>query len=332
VHRHQPAPALASASTPSSLYAICEQYVNHWLVVVNAWFGHVVVMANIKFLQSGVLVATFGILAGCAGAHDKSTTGNLPAADDASTRKQEVVALLNSIQSGDPGPVAVVNPDKFIQHDLNEADGLAGFGAVLAQLPKGSARVNNVRVFADGDFVFTHTDYDFFGPKIGFDIFRFENGKIVEHWDNLQVTPSAPNASGHTMIDGPTEASDLDQTEANKRVVTAFLNDVLVQGHGEKLADYAEPDFEQHNAKEADGISGLTQALASGAVAIKFDTVHRVLGEGSFVLACSEGTFNGAHSAFYDLFRMHAGKVAEHWDTIETIPPQAEWKNQNGKF
>ncbi|MFL5577163.1 MAG: hypothetical protein ACJ79S_14465 [Gemmatimonadaceae bacterium] len=26
------------------------------------------------------------------------------------------------------------------------------------------------------------------------------------------------------------------------------------------------------------------------------------------------------------------GKIAEHWDTIETIPARSEWKNQNGKF
>ena len=26
------------------------------------------------------------------------------------------------------------------------------------------------------------------------------------------------------------------------------------------------------------------------------------------------------------------GKIAEHWDTIETIPARSEWKNPNGKF
>jgi hypothetical protein len=26
------------------------------------------------------------------------------------------------------------------------------------------------------------------------------------------------------------------------------------------------------------------------------------------------------------------GKIAEHWDTIETIPPKEQWKNSNGKF
>ena len=73
------------------------------------------------------------------------------------------------------------------------ADGIEGFVAVLKQLPKDSAKVNTVRVFQDGDFVFAHTDYNFFGPKIGFDIFRFEDGKIVEHWDNLQETPAKAN-------------------------------------------------------------------------------------------------------------------------------------------
>jgi predicted SnoaL-like aldol condensation-catalyzing enzyme len=46
----------------------------------------------------------------------------------------------------------------------------------------------------------------------------------------------------------------------------------------------------------------------------------------------SEGQFAGKHSAFFDLFRVQNGKIAEHWDIIETIPPKAEWKNGNGKF
>ena len=65
---------------------------------------------------------------------------------------------------------------------------------------------------------------------------------------------------------------------------------------------------------------------------MKYDTVHKVLGEGNFVLSVSEGTFAGAPTSFYDLFRVADGKIVEHWDTIETIPAQSEWKNQNGKF
>ncbi|HEY0713824.1 MAG TPA: nuclear transport factor 2 family protein [Polyangia bacterium] len=253
-----------------------------------------------------------------------------------SAQKQQVRDLLKSIETGAPGPVAVINPKKYIQHNLGAADGLAGFGALMQQLPKGSARANTVRVFQDGDYVFAHTDYNFFGPKIGFDVFRFEGGKIVEHWDNLQEKPSAPNPSGRTMIDGPTEAKDLDKTAANKALVRRFVDDILVNGRMAKLAGYYDGDnYTQHNPQVADGVSGLgaaLKAMAEKGIAMKYDRLHRVLGEGNFVLTMSEGSFAGKHVAFYDLFRVENGKIAEHWDTIEAIPPKSEWKNKNGKF
>jgi predicted SnoaL-like aldol condensation-catalyzing enzyme len=252
-----------------------------------------------------------------------------------STQEQQVVDLLKAIETGAAGPVAVINPEHYTQHNLGAADGLAGFGALLAALPPNSAKVNTVRVFEDGEYVFAHTEYEFFGPKIGFDIFRFENGKIVEHWDNLQETAPA-NPSGNSMIDGAATASDLDQTEANKALVAQFVDDILVNGRLEKLAGYFDGDsYIQHNPQIANGLSGLgaaLEAMAKAGITMKYDKVHKVLGEGNFVLVVSEGSFGGKPTAFYDLFRAENGKIAEHWDTLETIPPQGEWKNQNGKF
>ena len=251
------------------------------------------------------------------------------------TQKEYVIALLKAIETGDAAPVAVINPNKYTQHNLGAADGLAGFGALLQAIPKGSAKVNTIRAFQDGDYVFTHTDYDFFGPKIGFDIFRFENGKIVEHWDNLQETPKSPNPSGHTMVDGPTQVSDLSATEANKKLVASFVDEILVNGRMAKLANYFEGDqYTQHNPQIADGLSGLGDALelmAKAGVTMTYERVHKVLGEGNFVLVISEGQFAGKHTSFYDLFRVQNGKITEHWDTIEEIPARSEWKNANGK-
>ncbi|MBQ8069741.1 MAG: hypothetical protein IJ202_02690, partial [Bacteroidales bacterium] len=73
---------------------------------------------------------------------------------------------------------------------------------------------------------------NFFGPKVGFDIFRFEDGKIVEHWDNLQETPKGANPSGHTMLDGTTEIKDLDKTAENKTLAENFVKDVLIADAG----------------------------------------------------------------------------------------------------
>lgn len=252
------------------------------------------------------------------------------------TQREQVVRLLKSIETGDSGPVASINPDKYIQHNLTVGDGLAGFGALLQALPPGSARVNTVRAFEDGEFVFTHTEYDFFGPKIGFDVFRFEDGRIVEHWDNLQSAPSAPNPSGRTMTDGPTVATDLDRTAANKALVARFVDDVLLPARLDRLPGYhADDRYAQHNPRIADGISGLgaaLEAMATQGLTMRYDRVHRVLGEGSFVLTMSEGQFAGQHVALYDLFRVEGGTIAEHWDVIEPIPPRRDWRNANGKF
>ena len=169
------------------------------------------------------------------------------------SKKQQVVDLLKSIETGAPGPVAVINPNKYIQHNLAAADGLAGFGELMKQLPKGSAKVSTKRVLQDGNYVITHTDYDFFGPKIGFDIFRFEGDRIVEHWDNLQTT-APPNPGGHTMIDGPTEIADRSATEANKKLVRNFVEDFLVNRRVEKIDQYFNGTaYIQHNPRLPDG-------------------------------------------------------------------------------
>ncbi len=250
-------------------------------------------------------------------------------------KEQQVVDLLKAIETGATGPVAVINPDKYIQHNLGAADGLKGFGELLAVLPQGSARVNTVRVFEDGDHVVAHTDYNFFGPKVGFDIFRFENGKIVEHWDNLQET-SGPNPSGRSMTDGHSEFTDLDKTEVNKALVRKFVDSILVKGRMEELVGFVDGDnYIQHNPQIGDGLSGLgaaLEAMAKAGITMKYDTIHQVHGKGNFVLVASEGQFGGKPTAFYDLFRVENGKIAEHWDTIENIPAKADWKNPNGKF
>lgn len=284
-----------------------------------------------KVIAIGAMVIGLTTLAACT-APTRQSHGSSPMGD----QKAQVTALLKSIETGERGPAAIINPNKYIQHNLAVADGLAGFGAVLQALPKGSAKVNTVRVFQDGPFVFAHTDYNFFGPKIGFDIFRFEDGKIVEHWDNLQEKPSVNNPSGHSMIDGPTVATDLDKTEANKALVKAFVDDVFVNGREDKRASYFDGDnYIQHNRRVPDGLSSLTSMMATMAkagVRMTFTKVHKILGEGNFVLTVSEGEFGGKYVAFYDLYRVQAGKIAEHWDTMQEIPAKADWKNTNGKF
>ena len=278
-------------------------------------------------LLSTVLVSALS-LSSC-NAQDDDTTTEV-------SNEEKVIQLLKSIETGAQEPAAYINPNNYVQHNLEVADGIAGFIATLQALPPNSAKVNTVRTFEDGNFVFSHTDYNFFGPKIGFDVFRFENGLIVEHWDNLQVKPELPNPSGHTMTDGTTEITDLDKTEKNKELVKNFVTDILVNGDMSKISAYFDGDnYIQHNPNIPDQLSGLgatLEALAKQGIFMKYDKIHTVLGEGNFVLAVSEGHFGEDHNSFYDLFRIENGKIAEHWDVVEKIAPKENWKNQNGKF
>ncbi len=252
------------------------------------------------------------------------------------TNKEKVVALLSSLSTGDQTPISYINPEKYIQHNLGVGDGLAGFGEVIKNAPPQGFKANVVRAFEDGNYVFTHSEYDFFGPKVGFDVFRFEDGKIVEHWDNLAaITP--PNPSGRTQLDGPSDITHKEKTAANKAIIKGFVTDVLIDGKAEKITDYVSTEkYHQHNSGIADGLDGLGAALqyfAENNLVLQYDTLHKVLGEGNFVLTISEGKFGaGDHVAYYDLFRLENGKIVEHWDVIENIPAKSEWKNQNGKF
>lgn len=282
---------------------------------------------RIKFL---ILTAIAVALASCAtsakGLEEESLNGK--------SKRAKVVELLNSIENGDRAPAAYINPEKYIQHNQAVADGLAGFGEVLEAL-NGEGRVRIVRAFEDGDYVFTHTEYDFFGPKAGFDIFRFEEGLIVEHWDNLQEI-AEESVSGRTQFDGPVEIRDLDRTDENKSLIEGFIHDILMGADPGKISEYISPrGYAQHNPGVADGIEGIAQAMAALADAgmpMVYDENHMILGEGNFVLSVSEGRFMNRHVSFYDLFRIENGLIVEHWDTIEEIPEESERMNGNGKF
>ncbi len=256
------------------------------------------------------------------------------------TNTKKALELINTFATGDTEKAAELLDEGYIQHNLayeTGRDAFVGSVAYLASAPV-KTTVNNIRAFEDGDKVFLQTVYNFAGAgeQVAFDIFRFnENGKIAEHWDNL-AAKAEPNPSGHTQIDGTTEIKDLDKTETNRKLVKNFLYDVMQGNRPEKTPDYFDGDtYIQHNTGIADGLSGLGAALAALAeqnIQMIYTTVHQVLAQGNYVLAVSEGTFGSAPTSYYDLWRVENGKIAEHWDVMETVADKSAWKNENGKF
>ena len=119
-------------------------------------------------------------------------------AADLEANKKAVVDFYNAaINDKDFDKAAKYLGDKYIQHNPVAADGPEGLKAFLAFLKDKfpNSRSEIKRVFADGDFVILHVhavrEPGTRGSAI-FDIFRLENGKIVEHWDAIQPVPEKP--------------------------------------------------------------------------------------------------------------------------------------------
>ena len=255
------------------------------------------------------------------------------------TNKEKALALIGTFVSGDTAKAKELLAPGYIQHNLAFGTGADAFVAAvegLAQAPV-KTTVNNIRAFEDGDKVFLQTVYNFAGAgeQVGFDVFRFDSdGKIAEHWDNL-ADKTAPNPSGHTQIDGTLDKKDVDKEETRK-VVAGFVGDVLRGENPDKLTSYYDGDkYIQHNTAIADGLSGLgaaLEAMAKQGISMVYNKTHMVLADGDYALACSEGTFGGVPTTYYDLFRVENGFIAEHWDVMESLADKSTWANENGKF
>jgi predicted SnoaL-like aldol condensation-catalyzing enzyme len=122
------------------------------------------------------------------------------------SNKRTVVAFFTRSYN-DQEPADAVSKyvgSQYIQHNPDTAEGAAAFVEStkqwIAQSPKVSVEIE--RVIAQGDLVVTH-DLVRRSPDdrgfVGIDIFRLENGKIVEHWDARQPVPEKA-ANNNTMF------------------------------------------------------------------------------------------------------------------------------------
>ncbi len=219
----------------------------------------------------------------------------------------------------------------YIQHNPHVPTGLEPVIGLLPVLREAGFGYKTHRVLEDGDLLLTHTTYhnaEVFGATevVAFDLWRMEDGKIAEHWDAI-LPKQQETASGRSQTDGMTGIIDLEKTSENKTLVESFVREVLMGGDTDKMGNFISNGlYDQHNPVVEDGPEALKAVLGE----IKNDTLHRVVGEGNFVLTQAEGRWNGKPVAIYDLFRVSDGQIVEHWDVIQEIP--ATMAHSNGMF
>ncbi len=287
------------------------------------------------------VLALSGMLASCGVSQTESASEVSESKRSKMTNKEIVGTFLGAVMKQDTATMRQVANADYIQHNPFVPTGLEPFIGLLPVLKEHGTYAENIRMFQDGDFVVMHNIWKNAAPfgadeMVAFDIIRVdENGKVAEHWDAMTILVKE-TASGRTQTDGPTVAEDLDKTEANKALAVRLIEDVLMGKNPGKINEYISTEqYDQHNPQISDGLTGITEAvgyLTSQNNMFQYTHIHKVLGEGNFILTVSEGLWNGGKKhVFYDLFRMKDGKIVEHWDVIQEIPTEG-LAHTNGMF
>lgn len=255
-------------------------------------------------------------------------------------KKETALAFVQAVTSQNADKVRALANEDYIQHNPFLPTGLEPFIGLFPVLKENGTQAQAVRMLEDGDFVVLHqlwTGAKPFGAEkmVSFDVLRFdENGKIAEHWDALQPIVTE-TASGRSQTDGTTTITDLEKTDDNKTLAKAMVEDILMGKNPNKITDYISAEqYDQHNPGIKDGLAGIIEAveyLTTQNNMFKYTKIHKVFGEGNFVLTVSEGEWSGKQQVFYDLLRFEEGKAVEHWDVIQEIPTE-NLANKNGMF
>ena len=124
---------------------------------------------------------------------------------DEDRNKEMVIAFYNAaINDKDFEAASAYLGDTYIQHNPLAADGPEGLKGFLdfAKANLSTFKVEIKSAFADGDYVILHVHAKRNPEDRGsavMDIFRVENGKVVEHWDVIQAIPET-SANDNTMF------------------------------------------------------------------------------------------------------------------------------------
>ncbi|WNZ10659.1 nuclear transport factor 2 family protein [Streptomyces sp. 11x1] len=302
--------------------------------------------ALVAVLAAAALTSTVAVVPAVAAPPSAAVAERAPYGSAARLGYQKAVAvrvLKGVFEDGDTAVVdRYVRPD-YIQHNPFAPDGaetLKGLaGMVNRQFPDAAYDVK--RVIAQGDLVLVHSNVVLTPGTRGsavFDIFRFQGGRIAEHWDVAQDVP-ATSANGNDMfstVSRPrtSEPGPAWLTSYHEKLVTKAFDRLLVRKDLSAIDKYWGREYHQHNPNIPDGVEGVKAGLGGYFQQFPSLTVSRkrVVAEGELVAVHSHyvNVPGERGQAVVDLFRVRNGKIVEHWDALQDVPETSA--NDNTMF
>ena len=238
--------------------------------------------------------------------------------------------FLRGVATGDPDlATRHVDPDAYVEHNPRREEGALGLWKHVDGLPKTPADFRVLRVLRDDAFVVVQHQGNSLGKVAVFEVFRFADGLIAEHW-TFSSEDGARNKSGHTQADGPLEPRHLDKTEPNKRVVHDYYETVHLGGaHAQARRWFLGDLMIRHEPGVADGGEEFLRDLSVLIRDRTIDELRIFAGQGDLVFLVAQGTHRGEPCAYVDLYRVEDEKIVEHWGFPEPLPPAAQRRNSN---
>ena len=169
-----------------------------------------------------------------------------------------------------------------------------------------------------------------------------QNEKNLSRTHSLAKSRTILTGSGsnNTASEAPTKNSTPQtaplQPEHSQIEKALALINTFATGDTDAARSLLADGYIQHNlayGTGADAFIGSVEYLASADVKTTVNNI-RAFEDGDKVFLQTIYNFAGAgEQVAFDIFRFDEdGKIAEHWDVMETIADQATWQNQNGKF
>jgi len=237
-------------------------------------------------------------------------------------------SFIRGLASRDPDLASrYIDSQRYVEHNPLVPEGAIGLKDHVARLPN-EGRLEVIRAFHDGAYVFTQAEGAFLGCNTFFDVFRFENGLIVEHW-GFSSEAGPANKSGHTQTDGPIKPLADEDTETNKTLVREYYEAVHLGGGYDKIQHYVWEGCIRHEPGVADGMAAFVRDLKVLTQNRSIDEIALLLGQNDFVFLVAKGSVEGRPCLYVDLYRAENGKIVEHWGFAGEPPPPGQWRNTN---